>query len=217
MNIKSLMLVLLCIFTIFTMLSSVNAFSIEKSDKDTIEYINGKSIISTVIISDDRISDSKMKNDLNRIDKIVVKVDNKEINVIKKGKGWNKYKSYPTSIIDRKTIVKGKIKGKNVTIITYTKSNKIIKKSTNKVSSFYAKNSKNLIKSKHPPYAELNYNQALKRANKNLPKNNNAVYKGYYYIGGDLFWAFNIYKKNVVVSELSIDDQTNTIGFGSIE
>lgn len=214
---KSLILIL-CTFFIFAMfVSSVYAFSIEKSDKNTVEYINGKSIISTVIISDDWVSDSKMKSDLNRIDKVIVKIDNKEVNVIKKGKGWIRYKSYPTAIINRGTIVNGKIKGKNVTILTYTKSNKLIKKSTNIVTSFYTKNSKKLIKSKYPPYAQLSYKQALKRANKNLPKNNYASYKGYYYIKGDLCWAFNIYKKNIIVSELSVDDQTNTIEFGSIE
>ncbi|MCL2157108.1 MAG: hypothetical protein FWH54_03700 [Methanobrevibacter sp.] len=201
---------------ILGLVSSVDAFNIQELDKHTVTYINGKSVITVSIVSSNFVSDNKMKKDLNSINKIVVKVNGKKVNVIKKGKGWQKNKYYPTAIIDRKTIVNGKIKGKNVTILTYTKSNKLIKKSSNIIASTYATTSKKLNKSKYPPYAKLTYNQAFKRVNKNLPKNNYVVYKGYYYMGGDLLWAFDIYEKNVFVCDYSVYDQKNTIEFGSI-
>ena len=55
----------------------------------------------------------------------------KTVNVIKKGKGWQKNKYYPLGIIDRKTRVKGNIKGKIVSILAYNKNSKLIKKQTN--------------------------------------------------------------------------------------
>jgi disulfide oxidoreductase YuzD len=115
----------------------VNAFSIHKTDKNTIYYSNGKSVITTVIYS--KIgSDSEMGKDLNRIDKIVVKVNNKTVKTIKKDKGWNKSKYYPMGIIQRKILVNGNIKGKNVTIETY-KNNKLIKSRTGTINNIPTK------------------------------------------------------------------------------
>ena len=120
---------------IFGLISSVDAFSIQNLDKNTIYYIHGKSEISVSIVSTDFVSDYKMKKDLNSINKIVVKVNGKKVNVIKKGKGWKKNSYYPLGIIDRETKVKGNIKGKKVSILTYDKKGKLIKKQTNVVKS----------------------------------------------------------------------------------
>ena len=135
MNNKGIILIFLLLGLIVVFSSPVNAFSISKLDKNTVQYINNESVISTSIVSTDLVSDHKMKKDLNRIDKIVVKVNGKTVNIIKKEKGWDKNLYYPLGIIDRETKVKGNIKGKKVSILVYNNKNKLIKKQTNIVKS----------------------------------------------------------------------------------
>jgi len=131
---KMFYLIVFCVL-IFALISSVDAFSIQKLDKNTVFYIDGKSEISVSIVTTDFVTEYKMKKDLNRINKIVVKVNRKTVNVIKKGKGWQKNEYYPLGIIDRETKVKGSIKGKKVSILAYNKKNELIKKQTNVVKS----------------------------------------------------------------------------------
>ena len=69
-------LIVFCVL-ILGLISSVDAFNIQKLDKNTVTYIHEKSVISVSIVSTDLVSDFKMKKDLNRIDKIVVKVNGK--------------------------------------------------------------------------------------------------------------------------------------------
>ncbi len=135
MNKKYIYILIILIATITISSTSVSAFTIQKIDKNTVTYIDGKSVITTSIVSTDLVSDFKMKKDLNRVDKIVVKVNGKKVNVIKKGKGWHENNYYPLGIINRETKVKGNIKGKKVSILVYNSKNKLIKKQTNVVKS----------------------------------------------------------------------------------
>ena len=131
MSIKKFIL-LLCTLGIFLMIiTPVSSFTIHKTDNDTVYYSNGKSVISTAIYS--KIgTDYEMKKDLDRIDKVVIKINNKTIKTINKGKGWSKYKYYPFGILERKILVNGNIKDKYVTIQAYSED-KLIKSRTDKI------------------------------------------------------------------------------------
>ncbi|MCL2157107.1 MAG: hypothetical protein FWH54_03695 [Methanobrevibacter sp.] len=112
---------------LIVLLSPVNAFSIQNLDKSTVTYSNGNSYITTYIVASDVGSDYKMKQDLNRISKIVLKVNGKKVDTIKKGKTWNKTEYFPVAIIDRNIKIKGNIKGKKLGIYAYNKNNKLLK------------------------------------------------------------------------------------------
>jgi hypothetical protein len=191
MNKQTYLLFIVAILIFFVCLCSVSAFSIQKMDEKSVEYNNNKSIITISIVADNVVANYKMKNDLNNIEKIIVKVNGKIVNTIKKGKGWSKYKYYPMAILDRSTIIKGKVKGKNITILTYDKKNQIIKSKKSTVKSVYAETTKNIINSKHPKNARLTYAQAHKMAvepkDKEIKK---IIYLGYYFLEGDLYWSF---------------------------
>jgi hypothetical protein len=204
-------LVVFCVL-ILGLASSVDAFTIQDLDKNTVTYMYDKSTISVSIVSSNFVSDNKMKKDLNSINKIVVKVNNKTVNIIKKGGSWSKNKHYPTAIIDRKTIVKGNIKGKTVSILVYGKKNKLIDSKTNKVESVYYLNSR-LIKSKNPKDSKLTYNQARRIFSKN-PNVKGFKYRGYYYIHGNLCWSFEVPDKYRTI--LTIDDKTGILEFGGL-
>ncbi len=213
MNKKYIYILIILLATIAIFSTSVTAFTIQKADKNTVTYLNNKSIITTSIVSTNFISDSKMKKDLDSIDKILIKVNNKTVNTIKKDKSWNKNKYYPTAIINRKTIVNGNIKGKTVSILTYDSKNKVIKSKINKIKSVYLYNSK-LIKSKYPKGAKLTYNRAKTILLNDTKFNKNQVkYRGYYYANGWLFWSFSILDKYQTI--LSIDD-FGGINFGGL-
>lgn len=129
-------LLLLIILTFFTIiLSPANAFTIQNLDKNTVTYYNGNSYITTYIVANHVGSDYKMKQDLNQINKIVVKVNGKKVDTIKKGKNWNTSDYYPVAIIDRNIKIKGSIKGNYIGIYTYNKNNRLIKSKTQTINS----------------------------------------------------------------------------------
>jgi len=140
MKIKKFLLVL-CIILVFIGISTtVNAIKIEKLDDTSVVIHKNKSIVTTHITAEDSQSDSKMKKDLNKINKIVVKIDGKTVNTIKKGKGWKKYESFnrgSPEIIDRTTIMKKNLKGKKLGIYLYNSKNNLIK---SKISTIKPKN-----------------------------------------------------------------------------
>lgn len=211
MNMKYIVffIILLVVFLI-----PVNAFDIQDLDKNTVTYINGKSVITTSIVSTNVISDSRMKKDLENIDKIVIKVNNKTVNTIKKGKNWNKNKHYPTSIINRKTIVKGNLKGKTVSILTYNSKNKLIKSKINKIKTIDLYSSK-LIKSKYPKGSKLNQNQAKTILIKKSELNGMKIkYRGYYYLYSNLLWSFQIMNEYNTI--ISVDDKFGTLEFDGL-
>jgi len=211
MNKKICLLFIVAILLLFGSLISVSAFSIQSLEEGSVEYNNGKSIITVSIVADNVVTNAKMKNDLNNIEKIVVKVDGKTVNIIKKGKTWNKYRYYPMAIIDRSTIVKGKIKGKDIKILTYDSKNQIIKTKKSTVKSVYAKTSKNIIKSKYPKNARLTYFQALKRAKEpNHAEVKRIIYRGYHFFNGDLFWSFKAFYKNGGAVYFAVADLTGS-------
>lgn len=128
MKIKRYLLILLLILVFATIINNVSAFSIEKIDKyNPIMYVDGKSEIPVIIEPDVDLSFAQTKKELNSINKIVLKVNGKTVNTIKKEKSWNRYKTYPFSLIDRSTKIKGNIKGKKVGIYVYNKNNKLLK------------------------------------------------------------------------------------------
>jgi hypothetical protein len=212
MNIKTL-ISSLCVFIFFLIFfSPVTGFSIQNLDENTITYINGKTVISTSIISDNAYSNSNMKKELNNINKIVVKVDGKTVNIIKKDKGWNKYKYYPKAFINSKTVVNGKIIGKKVSILTYDKNNKIIKSKTNIVKTVNYLTT-NVIKSKNPKFARLTYKQAYKSVEKDLLPDYSLTYVGYFYFKGELQWNFiTISKKTGNGVDFVLSDKDETLG-----
>jgi len=128
-----------CIFLILvvglSILMPLSAFSIQKLDKDSVTYCNGNSYISTSIVSTNIGSDYKMKKDLNKIEKVIIKINGKTVRSFYKGKSWNKSEYYPMAIIDRETMVKGNIKGKKVGIFAYGKNNKLLKSQVGKIKS----------------------------------------------------------------------------------
>ena len=133
MKIKKYLLIF-CIVLVFIGVSdTVNALKIENLDDTSVVINKNKSIITTHITPTDSPSKTKMKKELNKINKIVVKVNGKTVNTIKKGKGWKKYASFsddfPTThtIIDRTTIVKKDLKWKTLGIYLYNNKNKLIK------------------------------------------------------------------------------------------
>ena len=217
MYIQKHILIILILF-IFICLTPINAFTVHDSDKNTVSYSQGKSIISTYIVADDILSESNMKKDLNKIGKITVKLDGKTVNTIKKGKGWTNYKYYPLAIIDKKTIVKGNIKGKKISINVYDNKNKLLTSKTDKLKTIYTKTSKKLVKSKYPKNSKLTYNQALKIAKIGQKKSIETLnYRGYYYIEGDLFWSFKLSnKKTNDFTIYSVSDMYSSIEFGGL-
>jgi disulfide oxidoreductase YuzD len=204
-------LVIFCVL-ILGLLSSVNAFTIQDLDKNTVTYINGKSVISTSIVSDNAYSEFNMKKELNNISKIVVKVNGKIVNTIKKDKGWNRYKYYPKVIIDSKTVVNGNIKGKKVSILIYDKNNKLIKSKSNMVKSANYLTTA-IKKSKNPKFARLTYNQAYKSVKKDLLPNLSLKYVGYFYYKGELQWNFiAISTKTGEGVDFALSDKDETLG-----
>jgi hypothetical protein len=141
MRMSKYFLLLFILISFFGLLNSVDAFSIQKLDKNNVVYnTNDKwSYISVSIVSTNTGSDYKMKQDLNRVDKIVVKVNGKTIRSIEKeeeGSDWKKY--YPVAIIKRNVVYTGNIKGKKVGIYAYDKNNKLIKSKIAKVTSVHS-------------------------------------------------------------------------------
>jgi len=124
MKLKQYFFIFLLSISILLILSPANAFTIQKDNTNTVSYTCGVSIIDTKIISNYK-SFSLMKKDLNAIDKIVIKVDGKKIDTIKKKTGWKRYKNYPKSI-NIETLVRGSLKNKNITISAYSKKNKLL-------------------------------------------------------------------------------------------
>ncbi len=135
MNKKYIYILIILLATITISSTSVSAFTIQKADKNTVYYSNGKSVITTTIMSNNYLSDYKMSNDLDKINKIIVKVDGKTVNTINKGKHWNRYKYYPLAIIDKKTVINDNVKGKKIAIYTFNDKNKLIKSKINIVNS----------------------------------------------------------------------------------
>ena len=133
MKIKKYLLILCIVLVFIGVLGTVNALKIEKLDDTSVVIHKNKSIITTHITPTDSPSKTKMKKELNKINKIVVKINGKTVNTIKKGKGWKKYVSFsdnfPTTptIIDRTTIVKKNPKWKTLGIYVYNSKNKLIK------------------------------------------------------------------------------------------
>ena len=212
MNIEKYALILiLFLISICCISSSVNAFSIQKLDENTVTYINGKSIITVSIISDNAYSNSKMKKELNNVSKILVKIDGETVNTIKRDKGWNKSKYYPKAMVNSETIVNGKIKGKKVSILTYDKNNKLIKSKTGIVKTVnYLTTS--LIKSKNPKFARLTYKQAYESVAKDKDPNYTLKYLGHFYYKGTLQWNFILMNtKTGEGVDFSLSDKDETL------
>lgn len=186
-------------------MAPINGFTIQKLDKNTMTYGNGKSTIIVSIASEGVISDSKMKKDLNKIEKILVKVDGKRVNIITKVKGWDRYKYYPSSIIDKTTTVKGNIEGKNVSIYTYNKKNKLIKSTTNQIKTVsYVPR---LTKSNASKLANLE----AKKAYKNSKYDVYVSYNKLVYFRGNLYWSFDVSDKKTGIIKgggFALDDKT---------
>ena len=96
-----------------------------------------------------------MKKELNKINTIVVKINGKTVNTIKKGNGWKKYESFNNDfdypmIIDRTTILKKNLKDKKLGIYLYNNKNKLLK---SKIST---------IKAKHISKVKITKKQAIK-------------------------------------------------------
>ena len=92
--------------------------------------------MSVSIVSTNIGSDYKMKQDLNRVNKIVVKVDGKTIRSIKRDSDWKKH--YPVAIIERGIFFNKNIKGKKVGVYVYDKNNKVIKSRVDNVKSVWS-------------------------------------------------------------------------------
>ena len=212
MNIKKhVLLVSLILLVVLCPLSSLYAFSIQNLDKNTVTYINGKSVISTSIISDNSYFEPNMKKELDNISKIVVKVYGKTVNTINKDKGWNRYKYYPKAIIDSKTVVNGNVKGKKVSILTYDKNNKLIKSKTNTVKTVNYLTT-DLIKSKNPKFARLTHKQAYQSVAKDNDYNYTLKYVGHFYYKGTLQWNFiAIDTKTGEGVDFSLSDKDETL------
>ena len=157
MKIKKYILILCIILVFIGVSNTVNALKIEKLDDTSVVIHKNKSIITTHITTPYNPSKTKMKKELNTINKIVVKINGKTANTIKKGKGWEKYKSfndefYP-EIIDRTTRIKKNLKDKKLGIYLYDSKNKLLK---SKIS---------IIKSKHISKVKITKKQAIKITN----------------------------------------------------
>ena len=186
-------------------MTPISAFTIQKSDKNTVTYGDGKSTIIVSIVSDKVISDSKMKKDLNQIDKIIVKVNGKKVNTIKKGKGWAKYKYYPFSILDKSTKVKGNVEGKNISIYAYDNKKRLIKSTNSKIKTIsYIPR---LTKSQAIKYANLE----AKRAYNNSKYDVYVSYNKMFSFKGKIYWNFRVYDKKtglIYGGGFDLDDKT---------
>ena len=213
MNIKKCML-LLCILGVLTILTPIDAFTIHKTDNDMVYYSNGKSVLTIAIYS--KIgTDYEMKKDLDQIDKITIKINNKTIKTINKNKGWNRYKYYPFGILERKVIVNSNISGKYMTIQTYS-NDKLIKSRTDKIQSLQKKPS---ISSKEEATASAR--SILKNSYdlfKGKPELKNLKVTNVTYIVKDKVWyaSFVNTKTGKRVGYTYIDDKTGkiTTGYG---
>jgi len=158
MKIKKYLLIL-CIILVFIGISNtVNAMKIEELYENSVVIYKNKSIVTTYISTPYNPSETKMKKELNKINKIEVKINGKTVNTIKKGNGWKRYQSFndnfalPT-IIDRTTFVRKNLKDKKLGIYLYNNKNKLIK---SKIST---------IKSNHISKVKITEKQAIKITN----------------------------------------------------
>ncbi|MCL2157109.1 MAG: hypothetical protein FWH54_03705 [Methanobrevibacter sp.] len=199
MKFKKILLVMLVVVLLFTVLNSVNAFVIQKTDSRNVYYSGGNSLITVNIVSNNVASNHKMANDLNRINKVVVKVDGKTVNKVYKGKSWNRYNYYPSSILFRKEI-KGNIKGKKVSILTFDKNNNLLKSKINTV-----KYVSTMLTSKKQAQKA-----AQKYINTSTSKIGNATLNKY----GVWFVEYLDKKTGKKLGEILIDDKTGDMGYG---
>jgi len=131
-------LFILCVFLVVIGVSStVSALKIEELGDTSVVIHEGKSIVTTHVTPDFSQSASKQRKELNKINKIIVKINGKTVNTIKKGKGWKKYEpfnsEYYPEIIDRTTILKKNLKGKTLGVYLYNNKNKLIKWKISKI------------------------------------------------------------------------------------
>lgn len=119
------MLVILTFFTIF--LAPANAFTIQKLDKNSVTYSNGDSVITTAILSSNMVNEYKMEQDLNWINRVVIKLDGKTINKFNKGKTWKNNPNYYSAALISRKVIKGNVMGKELTVLIYDNKNKLIK------------------------------------------------------------------------------------------
>jgi hypothetical protein len=110
-----------------TVLAPASAFTIQKLDKDTVSYDKQSSYVTAAIVSN-FASEAKMKRDLNRVEKVVIKVNGKKVDTLRKGKSWTSTGQpyYPMALFDVAKI-NGNIKHKKVGIYAYDKHNHLIK------------------------------------------------------------------------------------------
>jgi hypothetical protein len=200
------LLLLLVLFAALSLINSVNAINIQKLDKNNVVYnTNDKwSYISISIVSSKIGSDYKMKQDLDQVNKIVIKVNGKTIDSTKRNSEWKKH--YPVAIIERNIIYTGNIKGKKVGIYVYDKNNKLIKSKVAKVSSVM--NTKQMTSKKEA--------MAFGKATLKLLDN------PYYKLGAAKFFV-NKYKQgywlidyvdtrsNKIVGQIPVDDVTGGV------
>jgi len=140
MKIKKYLLILCLILIFIGVSNTANAINIEKLDDTSVVIYKNKAIVTTHITPEDFPTKTKMKKALNKINKIVVKINGKTVNTIKKGKGWEKYESFNIGvpeIIDRTTIIKKNLNGKKLGIYVYTNKNKLIKSKISTIKSNY--------------------------------------------------------------------------------
>ena len=201
MDFKKILIILLIVGALLTIITPSTAFSIHKSDNNTVFYCNGESVINVAIYSKFG-SDFEMKNDLDKINKIVVKINKKTVKNIQRNKGWNKY--YPTGIIERRILVKGNIKNKNIIIQTYDKNNKLIKERVDKIQ--YLKKKQTILTKKEAI-------QIAKQLLKSNQKVGNAIYI-------PKFKSWDVDFVNIKTGKINggtyVDDRRATIATGLI-
>jgi len=207
MRMSKYFLSLFILISIFGLLNSANAFSIQKLDKNNVVYnTNDKcSYMSVSIVSTNMGSDYKMKQDLNRVDKVVVKVNGKSIYSIEKDDSeWKKY--YPVAIIKKNIVYAGNIKGKNVGVYVYDKKNKVIKSRITKLIS--VRSTKQITSEKE---ARAYGKQTLKELNDPYLKLGKANFFVNKYKQG--YWLIDYIntKTNKIVGQIPVSDKTGSV------
>ena len=206
---NKIFLLLFTLFVVLSLLNSANAFNIQKLDKSNVVYnTNDKcSYISVSIVSTNIGSDYKMKQDLDRVNKIVVKVEGKTIRSTKKNSGWKKH--YPVAIIERSIFFNKNIKGKKVGIYVYDKNNKLIKSKVDKVKSVWS--TRQITSAKE---AKAYGRETLKNINNPYYKIGKAKFFVNKYKQGVWLVDYIDTRTNKIVSQIIVDDITGELAIG---
>jgi hypothetical protein len=133
---KILILIILFVAIAGFTLNSASAVKLDKLNKDTVAEYKGKSLVIIGFYGQGS-SNKKMAADVNKVKKIVVKIQGKKNIIVKRpGKTWSKYGYYP-QYPAKQFIIKGSLKGKKYSVTAYNNKGKKIKKLSGKISSVY--------------------------------------------------------------------------------